>query len=107
MEKQRVMIVASIRKNNDIEWLKEIVFKHSDLWLITDKKSAEILARENILSRIPSDKLVVYAGRNPEETALRIYKVTTPDVVYVCDNYGVLKSITDFIKYAPVKTIFC
>lgn len=107
MAEQKVAVVISIRKKEEIEWLEGIITKHRDFWLITDGKSVKILARQNILSKIPGGKLIVYDDRKPEESALRIYKATSPDMIYMCDNYGVLRAIADFMKFTRVKVLSC
>lgn len=104
-----VLVVASIRTGNELNWVKAVIEKHrkGNIWLVVDKKSTEILARSNMLSRIGRNNVMVFAGKKPEELVLRIFKATTPDIVYLCDEYNALKMLVDFFKVAPVKTIEC
>jgi hypothetical protein len=107
MRNEKIVIIASIRKSEDIDWLQNILRDFDDFWIVVDNKSAQILARNNLLDMVSSNRLMVYNGKNPEEFALKVYKVTAPDVVYVCDEHGVLRAIMDFMKFTPVKIISC
>ncbi|MEM0004281.1 MAG: hypothetical protein QXE10_05725 [Desulfurococcaceae archaeon] len=107
MVNERIVIIASIRKSKDIDWLQNILRDYNEFWVVVDNKSAQILARNNLLNMISSSRLMVYSGKNPEEFALKVYKVAVPDVVCVCDEHGVLRAIVDFIKFTPVKIISC
>ncbi|MEM1528807.1 MAG: hypothetical protein QXP03_03265 [Desulfurococcaceae archaeon] len=104
-----ILIAASIRKNDELNWVKVVIEKHhrDRIWLVVDKKSTEILARSNILSKVNENKMVVFAGKKPEELALRVFKVATPDIIYTCDKYGALKVLVDFLRITPVKQIEC
>lgn len=104
-----VLIAASIRKDGELNWAKTIIEKHyeDNIWLVVDKRSAEILARSNILSKVGKNKVVVFTGRKPEELALMIFKMATPDIVYICNEHDVLEVLIDFLRIAPVKLIKC
>lgn len=104
-----VLIAISIRKNDELNWVKTIIERHykDNVWLVADKKSTEILARSNLLSKVKGSNVVVFASKEPEELAFRIFKVTTPDIVYVCDKYNVLKVLVDLLETAFPKSIKC
>lgn len=104
-----VLIATSIRKSSELDWVKTIIEKHykDNVWLVVDKKSTEILARSNVLSRVGGSNVIVFAGKKPEELALRIFKMTTPDTIYICDKYNVLKVLVDFLKTTFMKPIEC
>ncbi len=104
---ERVLIIASVKKTDDLNWIRELVNKYRSAWLVTDQKSAELLARENIFSRLEPDRIIVFSGRRPEELSLKIYKISTPDIVYICDKYNVLKPLVELFRIAPVKRVEC
>jgi hypothetical protein len=103
----RVLVVASARRSEEVGVIKRIALKRGDTWLVIDPKTAELLAKENVLEAVGAERVIVYSGRKPEELALKIYKVVTPDIVYICDKYELLKPIVDFLKIAPVEKREC
>ena len=104
-----VVVVASVRRDAEAEWVKRVIEKHSgeEVWLIVDGKSAGVLAKFNVLSRVRGDRVLVFTGKRAEEYALKAYKVTTPDIAYVCDKYGALRVIVDFLRVTPIKLVEC
>lgn len=103
-----VVVLASVRCYEDLARLKKVLEKHYyEVWLITDKKSVEIIARGNILSNLDSERVLVFAGTRVAEFVLKAYKVTNPDLVYICDESNVLKQVSDFFKMAPTKVLEC
>lgn len=67
----------------------------------------EKLVSEGLLRNIPSDRIMVYTGRNPEETALRIFALTKPSLIYVCDERSSLRFITRFLAVTGVEMREC
>jgi Uma2 family endonuclease len=102
----RVLIIVSL-KTKETEKIEKIISKYPNTWLLTDSKSADLLAKSNVLSQISSERIIVFNGRKPEEFTLKIYSAVAPDIVYLCDERGSLKPISDFMTRAPVDIIEC
>ncbi len=102
----RVLIIVSL-KTKETEKIEKIISKYPNTWLLTDSKSADLLAKSNVLSQISSERIIVFNGRKPEEFTLKIYSTVAPDIVYLCDERGYLKPISDFMTRAPVDIIEC
>lgn len=102
-----ILIVASARKSEDVDWIRSMIDKHRDVWIVLDKKTAEIMARTGLLSRLDPGRIIVFKGRRGEELSLRIYRVVKPDAIYICDRYGALTVLTNLLRYAPVEIQEC
>jgi hypothetical protein len=102
----RVLIIVSLKTKETGE-IEKIISKYPNTWLLTDPKSADLLAKSNVLSHISPERIIVFNGRKPEELALKIYSTVAPDIVYLCDERGSLKPILDFMTRAPVDVIEC
>lgn len=103
----RVLLVISVRSEEDIRWVRRLLREHANPWIVLDRKSAEILHKERILQEIDKERIIVFKGFRAEELTLKIYKLSQPDIVYICDKFNSLSTLTDFLKFTPVKIIEC
>lgn len=107
VDKSRVLLVVSVRSEEDVKWVRRILREHSNQWIVLDRKSAEILHRERILQEIDKEKIIVFKGFRAEELTLKIYKISQPDIAYICDKFNLLSTLVDFLRFTPVKIIEC
>ncbi|MEM4718218.1 MAG: hypothetical protein QXE81_05615 [Desulfurococcaceae archaeon] len=105
--KARVLLVACVRKEEEIRWVRKIFREHKNIWIVLDRKTVEILHREKLLHEIDKDRIIVFKGTRAEELTLKIYKISQPDIVFICDKHGLLKALIYLLKNTPVKIIEC
>lgn len=104
-----VLVVFSARDVKVLELLRELLSSHppNTTWFVFDRKTMEMLARTDLIARLPSDRVIVFSGRNLEETVLRIYAVSKPAKAYICDSMGSMKPLADFLRVTTVEIKTC
>lgn len=105
--KEPALLVASTKRKEDITWIRSIITRYRDIWIVLDNATASILARENILGNVEPSRIIVFKGRRGEELSLKIYKVVKPEIVYICDKHGNLSILTNLLRHAPVEIKEC
>ncbi|MEM4224938.1 MAG: hypothetical protein QXX93_03145, partial [Desulfurococcaceae archaeon] len=67
---EQLLVVLSTRTPRSLRFLSEILNTHEreNVWLIVDRSTVRVLASMGLLRELPVEKVIVYAGRNPEET---------------------------------------
>lgn len=104
-----VLVVVSSGDGDFMRFIQGVISAHqlSSLWFVFDRKIMERIASTELMSKIPADRVIVFSGRNPEETSMRVYAITRPAKAYVCDPRGILKPIVDFLYAAKVEVETC
>jgi len=103
-----ILVVASLRGEREVSVVKQILERHKgdSVWLVVDRETAKLLAKLEA-SLMRGVNVLVFAGKKPEEYALKVYKAAVPDIVYLCDKRSALRALVDFLKVAPVELVEC
>jgi hypothetical protein len=106
---EQLLVVLSTSTPRSLKFLSEILNTHrrENVWLIVDRSTMRVLASMGLLRELPVEKVIVYAGRNPEETALRVFTLVKPSRVYVCDEKSSLDPVTRFLTVVGVELYTC
>lgn len=97
MQLRVVLLISDYRYKHVISEIIKKCFKNSEVFIITDKKIVRKLTKildKNIIRNVN----IIVLEHSTEENALRIFSLTSPDILIDCDPHNYFEEIKRIIK---------
>lgn len=95
------LMIVSIRSGNKLERVRQILENSGKDVIITDKESLNMLVEGKIFGKNFKGSLYLFNFSSPEEDSLKLFTISKPDEVLICDEAGRLEAFSRFIRLVP------
>lgn len=92
------LVIVSINSEDRLERVKQLLMDSDKDVIITDKKTLNMLVEGKIIGKNFKGSLYLFNYSSPEEDSLKLFTISKPDEVFICDEAGRLETLSRFVK---------
>jgi len=102
------LVIVSISSEDRLERVKQLLMDSDRDVIITDKKTLKMLVEGKVVGKNFKGSLYLFNYSSPEEDSLKLFTISKPDEVLICDEAGRLETLSRFVKsIAGLKISMC
>jgi hypothetical protein len=92
------LVIVSFKSEDGLERVKRLLMDSDKDVIITDKKTLNMLVEGKIIGKHFKGSLYLFNYSSPEEDSLKLFTISKPDEVFICDEAGKLEALSRFVK---------
>ncbi|MGB9828132.1 MAG: hypothetical protein ACPLSM_06405 [Thermosphaera sp.] len=95
------LMIVSVRSSDKLGKIVQILRDSDKDVLITDRETLNMLVGEKIVGKNFKGSLYLFNFSSPEEDSLKLFTMSKPSEVFICDEAGKLEAFSRFVKLVP------
>lgn len=92
------LILISINSEGQLKKAEGLINNLKSEVFITDSQTLQLLVAKKVLTKDFIGKLYVFDSSSPEEDSLKLFALSKPEHVIICDETGRLEAFSRFVK---------
>ncbi|MEM0377850.1 MAG: hypothetical protein QXP68_02385 [Thermosphaera sp.] len=92
------LVLISVNDGDQLRKAEDLINNFKNEIFVTDMQTLQLLVNKKLLTKGFAGKLYVFNSSFPEEDSLKLFALSKPDDVVVCDEAGRLEAFTRFVK---------